>query len=60
MPTQDIIDNRNERRIAHINQMFGKNERGRIDRMVQELYGMTFEKITLAESTASMGEKWTL
>jgi hypothetical protein len=32
MPTHDIIDNRNERRIDHINQMFGKNER-KIDRM---------------------------
>ena len=57
MPTHDIIDNRNERRIDHINQMFGKNERVRIDRMVQDLYGMTFEEITLVESTASMREK---
>ena len=57
MPTHDIMDNRNERRIDHINQMFGKNERVRIDRMVQELYGLTFEEITLVESTASMREK---
>ncbi len=57
MPTHDIIDNRNERRIDHIKQMFGKNERVRIDRMVQEPYEMTFEETTLVESAARLGEK---
>jgi hypothetical protein len=57
MLTHDIIDDRNERRIDHINQIFDKNERVRIDRMVQKLNGMTFEEITLVESAASMGEK---
>ena len=48
MPTHEIIDNRNERRIDHINQMFGKNKR-EIDRMVYELYGLTEEEIAIVE-----------
>jgi hypothetical protein len=55
MPTHDIIDNRNGRRIDHINQMFGKNEWVCIERMVQDLYGMTFGEITLVDGVSNEG-----
>ncbi|MEI6633449.1 MAG: hypothetical protein WCP22_06480 [Chlamydiota bacterium] len=49
MPAHDIIDNRTEKLVDHLNQMLGSSERARFAVGYLFLYGLTEEEIRIVE-----------